>query len=394
MTSPPDAPGRSVLLVEDGSGVTALAAARSLAAAGWRVIVGTPGGRSIATVSRSCHSSGVVRPVGSSTPQEWLGDVQRLAERSGAVVVVPCGDAELVLLSAHRESLPELVVPYPEDVLVQQVLDKYQVTELARSAGLRSPLTEIAVVGQPPSFDGRIVVKPRAHGPVRGPGRIEAVVVDSGAAALRRADEVRTAGVEAVYQQHVKGWLVAHVVVRSKAGVVLARAHQRASRVFPQPAGNCVRGSIEPSPPGLADAVDRMLKERGWWGLLQLEFLADAEGRLYLVDANPRPYGTLALAVGAGLPLCDLWLRDALGDVVEPLGPPRSRSYQALGLDLRRAAEQRNPSMIRDLTTTVAAGRGAVRPVWSAGDPRPSLRLAKSVTRRIPGRLRRGVTGR
>ncbi len=400
MTLPPDVPGRAaaadrtVLLVEDGSGVTALAAARSLAAAGWRVVIGTPRGRSVATASRGCHDRGEIRPAGAVSPAEWLADVRALAGRFGARVVVPCGDAELALLSANRDQLPGLVVPYPEHARVLPVLDKLHLPDLARAAGLSGPYTEAAVAGVRPTFGGRVVVKPRTHGPVAGAGRIEAAVVDDATAAQRSAEDVRAAGADAVYQEHVDGWLMAHVVVRSRSGAVLARSHQRASRVYPQPAGNAVRATQEEAPPGLADGVDRLLESLGWWGLVQLEFVADAEGVLHLVDANPRPYGTMALAVGAGLPLCDLWLRDALGEEPVPYPEQPVRTYQALGLDLRRAFEQRAPSLTRDVGATLLAGRRAVRPVWSAQDPAPFLRLFAAVARRLPGRLRRAARAR
>ncbi len=394
MTSPPVRSGHTVLLVEDGSGVTALATARSLAAAGWRVVIGAPGGQSIATVSRACRDSGVVRHINSVTTTEWLGDVRDVAARTGARVVVPCGDAELLLLSEHRDLLPGITLPYPAHARVVSILDKMLLSDAAGACGLNSPLTEAAAAGHVPSFAGRAVVKPRVHGVVDAADRVETVVTQDGVAALRRADDVRAAGAQAIYQEPIDGWLVAHVVVRSRSGVVLARSHQRASRVYPVPAGNCVRGALEPAPPDLVAAVDRLLDQLQWWGLVQLEFLADTGGRLHLIDANPRPYGTMALAEAAGMSLCDTWLCDALGEHAWPTIATSSAHFQALGLDLRRAARQRTPSLIADLTATMLAGRGAVRPVWSAQDPAPFWRQARAVTKRVPARIRRVITRR
>lgn len=383
---------RAVLLIEDGSGVTALAAARSLAASGWSVAVGCPDGRSPATVSRSCHVSGPVRPLTRDTAQGWLADVQSLARRTNALVVVPCGDAELLTLSAARARLSPLLLPYPADDVVQQLLDKQLLTELARSAGLRSPRTELAEPGVPPAFDGPVVVKPRWHGPVQTRSRVEAVVAHGPADAIERAALVRRAGAQPVYQQHVEGSLVAHIVVRSRQGVTLARLHQRAHRTYPLPAGSCVRGVTEEPPAGLMPRVDRLLDSLGWWGLVQLELLEDAGGELHLVDANPRPYGTMALANAAGIALCHLWIAEALGDrpapPLPPLPPPRPAAYQALGLDLRRAVAERRPTLLADVGSTVGLWKSRpTRPVWRASDPAPFWLLTRRVAARAFKRL-------
>ncbi len=377
-------PDRTVLLVEDGSGVTALAAARALHAAGWQVVIGAPGGRSPATVSRRCAAAGHVRPLALGSEQDWLADVRALARRTAARVVVPCGDAELVTLSAARDELPGLTVPYPEHPVVLRALDKQLLAQAAARVGLAAPLTEPAPPGVLPSFDGTVVVKPRVHGPVRGPDRVEVQVLASGALALARADAVRAAGAEPLYQRHAPGRLIAQTVVRSRAGHVLARVQQEASRTYPVPAGSCVRGrTVEPTA-SLCAAVDQLLAELGWWGLVQLELQQTTEGAVQLVDANPRPYGTLALAEAAGARLCATWLTDALGSGAAAPVARAGVGYQALGLDLRRALQERRGTLPADVLATAWVGRQRpVRPVWSIADPAPFARLVRTVLGRL-----------
>lgn len=386
---------RTVLLVEDGSGVTALAAARDLAAGGWRVAVGAPGGRSPATASRACAVAGAVRPLVARAADAWWADVRVLVARVGADLVVPCGDAELLVLSAGRERLQPAVLPYPGHAAVELLLDKAALAAAAAEAGLAVPHTEPAEPGRSPSFPGPAVVKPRLHGPAVGPGRVEAAVTAGGAAALAAADAVRAAGADPLYQRAVDGTLTALVCVRGRAGTTLAVSYQRADRVYPYPAGSCVRGALTEPPPGLLAAAERLLAAAGWWGLVQLELVEDGAGRAHLVDANPRPYGTLALADAAGPGLCDAWLRDAVGEPVAPTGARRGAVLQALGPDLRRAL--RHPSggagaaaRLADLAGTLAlSARRPVRPVWAPRDPGPAVAEARVLARRLLARRRR-----
>lgn len=380
---------RTVLLVEDGSGITALAAARELAAAGWTVAVGCPGGRSPATVSRSCRRSGPLPVLQRGQEQAWVTAVHALGARTGAAVVVPCGDAELLTLSATRTQGHPLVLPYPGDEVVRRLLDKHWLSAAAREVGLATPHTELAEPGQPPSFAGPVVVKPRWHGPSPSGERIEALVARDSVAALSRAHVLQSAGVEVLYQQHVTGDLVAHVVVRGRDGRTLTRLHQVAQRTYPVPAGNCVRGAVQEAPAALVEKVDRLLADARWWGLVQLELLRSSDGVLHLVDANPRPYGTMALAARAGLAPTQLWLTDALGQAVSAAVPvARTVSYQALGLDLRRAVQQRSPSLATDLRETLSAGRARpARPVWDVRDQRPFWLQARRVAGRVTRRL-------
>jgi predicted ATP-grasp superfamily ATP-dependent carboligase len=54
--------------------------------------------------------------------------------------------------------------------------------------------------------------------------------------------------------------------------------------------------------------VGRLLKEIGWSGVFHVQFVRDQRDKHYLIDLNLRIYGSLALAVGAGLNLPGIWV--------------------------------------------------------------------------------------
>jgi len=126
--------------------------------------------------------------------------------------------------------------------------------------------------------------------------------------------------------------------------------------------------------PELAAAAGRLLADLRWFGLANLQFLRPADGAPRLIDLNGRFYGSLALAVAAGVNVPDLWARMAVGDPVPSFTSARPGvRFQALGEDLRRARAQPRGGLLRDVAGTLAYGVGAAHPHLSLSDPRPAL---------------------
>jgi predicted ATP-grasp superfamily ATP-dependent carboligase len=367
-----------VLLVEHGANRGGLAAARALAGAGWGVdVLGS--GAGLTRRSRSVRSF---------TPVDWPGcgpeglaaAVRDTAARRGSDLVLPVDETQLLALSEHRASLGALL-PYPEHDVVLRCTDRYEQALAAEAAGLAPPRTVLATEGPPAET---VVVKartPRLHAAGAGWGRFETRI---GPAAQARSwvAEIEAAGGEAVLQEPVEGRLVSMSVLLDSDGRLLAQVQQRAERIWPPGAGTSARARTVHIDPHLGERVLAFLGGVGWHGLAQLQFLAGDDGRPRLIDLNPRFYGSLALAIGAGADLPSLWAAAALGS--PPASPVIARAgmrYQWLGGDLRRAVRERRGGLARDVGATLRWGSGAIRPVWSAGDPGPGLDAALRLLR-------------
>ncbi len=87
----------------------------------------------------------------------------------------------------------------------------------------------------------------------------------------------------------------------------------------------------------LIERARRLFARLAWIGLAELQFLQDADGRLYLIDLNGRFYGSMALAISAGASLPAVWAADAIGLRPEPQFARPGRRYQWLEGDLRLA---------------------------------------------------------
>jgi len=136
--------------------------------------------------------------------------------------------------------------------------------------------------------------------------------------------------------------------------------------------------------------VQRLLADLGWIGLMQLQFLVPSDGRPRLVDFNGRLYGSLALAVGAGVNLPALWAATATGRA------PAAAAAAAIGVryqwfegDARLAAGERGGRFVRGALSCLHTAVRSRHSVWCSRDPKPGLCLACGLLRReglqVPG---------
>ncbi len=373
--------GRTALLVGHATSHEVLAAARDLAGAGWVVHVATGSRRSLAGASR-CVSGDHRVSAPDADLAAFTREVASAVRASGADVVVGCGDPELLALSAVREQVPALV-PLADHARVVSAIDKLDLAEATEQAGLVAPRTVAADEAGLAGWSGPGVVKPRLHwhpGLHGAPSWAGARLVADQAGARAASAEVRGAGRDPVLQELVAGDLVALCAVRAPDGSLLALGQQRATRTWPLGAGVSSRAETVPVDDELAAGVVRLLDRLGWVGMMQVQLLAPADGPPRVLDLNGRPYGSLPLALAAGLPLVSLWLGSVVGGA-DPRGDSPTTGavgvrYSRLGPDLRRAAAERRGGLLADVADTASAWRGAARPVADRRDPRPLLRLA------------------
>lgn len=369
------------LIVDPCAARATLAALRALAHAGWEVGVGGPTQASLAVSSRWCSKWHRIPP-----PQPQLGgfvdEVNRAIRERGYEIVFGASDLDVMTLSRERQSIAA-TVPYPEHERVARAFDKLELMRAADAVGIRTPRT-VAVETQVPDLDGAAwMVKVRVHD--RGE-RLEATLATSRAQVASRVSQIRATGGEALVQEVIDGDLMAFTVVADRSGKVLARVQQRAERTWPPDAGASVRACTVAIDERLGHQVQALVQELGWFGLAELQFLADSQGDPYLIDFNGRFYGSLPLAVASGPNLPAIWAAVATGRPA-PVATEAAAGirFQWLEGDLRMARLERRGGVARDVLECLRYAVGAAHGVWAANDPRPALlsygRLARDRTR-------------
>lgn len=378
------------LIVEEGLSRGALAAVRGLGRDGWVVGIGSPRPGGLAASSRWARRWHRVTAPGDGL-SEFLATT-RLAVREGRYeVVLGAGDAEVLALSMGREEIGASVPCAPHENVLR-AFDKLELAAAAETAGIRTPRIVPATQENVSGIAGTVVVKARTHwhpGSSGVPARIEAAVVPSHEIA-RAVERIRARGGEPVLQDVVEGRLEAYVSLRNEEGEIVAEMQQRAGRLWPVPAGISVRAETIPIDRGLAERTQALLEHLGWFGLSEAQFLIPETGDPYLIDLNGRIYGSLALALAAGVNMPSLLARLATGRAVRRGAPAMEGiRYQWLEGDLRRAMVERRGGLLRDVLGSLAFAPTAVHSVWLAADPVPALRYGSHLLRRAGGRAAR-----
>lgn len=364
------------LIVEHGGSRGALAAVRSLGRGGYQVGVAAPAA-GLASRSRWCRDSHLIAAPPSGP--EFLSSVADAA--SGYDIVFPVGDAELMLLSERRSQISALL-PWGSHGSVISCLDKGVVIEVAER--LRIPAPRTFGLDEYPGA-GEVIVKEILHGEFRGRdpvARSEAVRAADRRQVQAAAATIEQGGGRPVLQEVVTGPLIAYCVLRDGSGTRLAQAQQVATALYPPGAGVSSRAVTEEVDVQIAAFAEKLLDDVGAWGVVQMQFIRDDAGTPHLIDVNPRFYGSMALAIAAGVDL-PLLLANVAGEERPHTSPARvGVRYQWLEGDLRRAVAEGKGGIVRDLANTVRYARGAVHSIWSKEDPAPALWHARRLAQR------------
>lgn len=381
---------------EHPAGLAVLRALRQAGHEPWAA-VSTSG--SYGARSRACAGT-VHVPDPRADPAGFVDVLAHHARATGAEVVLPGTEAALLALSRGRAAFdPEVRVGVPDSATVVHALDKEAVAEDAVAAGFAVPPTVAVGPGVELSDgDGGFlpgVVKPIRSELVRADGRLErfeAVRVVS--VAELRAAVAALPGSCGLLQPYLDG---AFRTVNGLAwdGEVVTTVHKIADRTWPADCGVVSYARTVAVQPAIEEAARGLMRRLRWSGLFNVQMI-EVAGRAHVIDVNPRPYHSLALATAAGVNLPALWVDMLLGRLV------RGRGY-LVGTRFRAEEDIRSVVALARSGGLPAAVRaalprpGTVHPVLSARDPGPALalvgRAVDVVRRRVAERGDAGPPG-
>ena len=360
-----------LLLGNDQHGV--LAAVRALRAANYAPYLGVdkPGtyaGRSRATL-------GTVRMPNPDFDREgFVRTLAAAARRLRVAAILPSSDNHFLALAGREADFAGIALGTPSRESVDQATDKTLLTELAAAAGLRTPPTESIRGGEAVNGVGYpAIVKPlrsRVQNPDGTMTAYSAHYVSDGQ--IEQALDSLGGG-EGLVQPYIPGVLVGVAGV-SWGGELVCALHQASVRIWPMPVGGSAYAETIAPNAELEQGVGRLLRRIGWSGLFQVQFIRDSRGDHFLIDLNPRIYGTLALATAAGLNLPQIWVDLLLGR------RPKVGGYR-IGVGFRQ--EEKDARALARLLLTdgerqsalrgLLPRRGTAHAIFSLRDPMPLL---------------------
>jgi protein-tyrosine-phosphatase/predicted ATP-grasp superfamily ATP-dependent carboligase len=288
------------VLVLDGHSRAALETMQSLGRTGAQI--------DLAATTKDClamHSRYAARklkqPVQIAEFHTWLRAQD--AKRDYALIV-PATEASLLALRQLNENDPlRLKSVIPGNVALETALDKEKTWQLAHQLGVPSPtsvlISSVAEIGQVEQFP--VVLKP-THSKVIIAGELRTLAVAVVKSEAERQEHLRRwlPYTPVQQQQYVFGRGVGAEFLFDRGKKVWHFTHERVHE-YPLTGGaSSYRRSIAPPSNMLRDA-EKLLTALNWHGVAMVEFKMDALGRYWLMEINPRFWGSLALSIDAGV---------------------------------------------------------------------------------------------
>ena len=363
------------VLVTNGMARTCLVATRSLGRQSLQVTVADEERLSLAGFSR--YSANKVRyPSPERSPEAWYRWLQEHLERERYDCVIPVDQESFRVLSQHNAEFSQWSrIPVVDYATFRVAYDKALTFKRAQELGIPIPRTyfvtsEAELSRLAPSLALPLVIKPR----IGSGSRAVAYVRDrdqlvSAWARIHRLQPYP------LIQEYIPGGgeaLGVGVLMNANAEPRAVFVHKRL-REYPRSGGpSTLRESV--IRPEAALLATRLLQGLGWYGVAMVEFKVDPrDGVPKLMEINPKLWGSIALAVAAGVDFPHLLYRLATeGDV------PPVRNYRA-GVRCRFLPADvlhfiTNPDRWR-LEPSFFRFGDAYGDIWDREDPLPGLAL-------------------
>ena len=369
------------ILITYGWCRTAYVAAESLARAGFEVFACDAARVNMTRASR--RVSGFDRvPDPFQDPERYVEALARVVERRRIDILFPAHE-DAVAIRRYEACLPRgLTVACPPLADLERALDKADIVEAARSAGVNAPETLI-----PTSFReveplaerlGLPVVVKTRHG---NSGKGVVLAKSAAEARDRYEDLVGTLGLSPPHwpllQRFVPGGVCGACFLADR-GRVLACFAERYLRCKESSFGTSVLR--EPyDAPRLVDMTATMARALQWTGIGHFDFVVSPDGRdAWLIEMNPRLWGALNLAIANGFD----FPRGYMGlltdgrppaDAFRPVDAP-VKSLWIVGELIAGMAEFRRGDLaapLKSLGRIVAPGRDCVYDDFRWSDPLP-----------------------
>lgn len=296
------------ILVLDGNQRASLAAVRSLGSKGLWVAVGESSTASLAGFSRFCSAT-LTYPDPFSSPRLFFEDLLRQILELGISFLLPITEATTYVLLRYRDELPEQVIlPFPDGQTVEQLANKNALFKLAQALKVPVPETVFchSVDDGLKALDN-IDRYPLVLKPYKSKILQQDSILSTQVSVVRSREEAKAVLEKYPYfhfpftlQSFIEGNGQGIFALFDHGEPVCYFAHKRL-REKPPGGGVSVLSESAPVNQQLKDSADKLLRSVRWHGVAMVEFRVSADGTGYLMEVNPRFWGSLQLAIDSGI---------------------------------------------------------------------------------------------
>jgi len=323
------------VLVTDASNHNTLAIVRSLGKRGFKVDCAMAytkrwrQGFPFATVSKYCGRRHFYRDPRISC-EAFIEDLVSIVSAGNYDVLLPVGASTALPVSAYREQLaPHVHIPFPDFETVSRAYDKAETWQAAQEIGVPTPITYLPTSLEDArilasTIEYPVVLKARkgssAWGVSYAANADEVLKTYESAMAWTAAPSRETLAFDwssPMMQEYIPGATYDVCLIADRGKVLTALTQERLKTLPVSGGGGIV--NITNDLPELRDLAVRLAEHLGWHGVAQVEFRRDVrDGVFKLIEFNPKFWGTIALAISAGIDFPFYACQLALGEKIEP----------------------------------------------------------------------------
>jgi predicted ATP-grasp superfamily ATP-dependent carboligase len=324
---PDSRPRTDRALILDGNTRSALAATRSLGRKGVHVVVAAETKRTLSGVSRFCRES-FIYPSPASNLEGFLATVKKECLRHGIGVILPMTDLTTSTVLRHREELQSFKVPFAEFKAFDVLTNKWRLLKLAQQLNLSIPKTQF-VRGTSSLGDACQALKfPAVLKPYCSMISSHGRWISTSVQYAQSVEELNKIAARYEYfsqhpfliQEYISGRGEGVFALYDHGKPIAFFAHRRLRERPPEGGVSVLSESIEPNPE--AQRMARALLDYvEWHGVAMVEFKVTAEGTPYIMEVNGRFWGSLQLAIDAGLDFPWLLYKLAIGKDLGEIQP-------------------------------------------------------------------------
>lgn len=272
---------------------------------------------------------------------DYVDAVLRLIETHAIDVVLPWSDEEALALASERERIEECgaTLACAKIETLRTMSDKAESYRLLRSSGIRTP--DFTIADSDEAFDAALkrhgargdglAIKPSVSRGNRGVILVRPDMSDAqyyhGSRELHMNRETFDRNYRAEVAETYPIMVSERLYPPAYDIDVLAR-QGTVMRVMPRerlnPAGVPFTGSILRPEPQLLDLADTITRALGLDWLYDYDIMRDADGALVVLELNPRPSGSIAAAIMAGVPFYDDLISLVEGETLPPIDLPEA----------------------------------------------------------------------
>ncbi|MBW7470066.1 ATP-grasp domain-containing protein [Marinobacter sp. M216] len=298
----------SRILVLDGNQRASLAAVRSLGSRNLWVAVAESTATSMAGMSRYCKVRATY-PDPYESPRLFFEAIVKLVNDLDISFLLPITEATTYVLLRYRDELPQHVTfPFPRSDSVEKLANKNELFKYATIKGVPVPETlfcenaeeGLRKLGQIDHFP--IVLKP-FKSKILEDGHIvstRVLIAESAEQARSYLASYNFFSYPFTIQSFIAGTGQGVFALYNHGKPVCYFSHRRI-REKPPAGGVSVLSESAPLNDALRLSAEHLLGGVQWHGVAMVEFRVDHNGTGYLMEVNPRFWGSLQLAIDSGI---------------------------------------------------------------------------------------------